>query len=124
MNGTKLFVDTNILIYFLNKDSGVYSAIEDKTIYISFISELELLSFRHYTNAEKKSVNDLLSDCIIIDISNEIKILAVEHRIKNKLKLPDAIIAATAQHLSVPLFTADIDFRRIKEIDVILFEKL
>lgn len=124
MNGNNLLVDTNILIYLLDKESGVLPVLENKSIYISFISELELLSYRNYTSQELKVLHALLNDCIIIDINNEIKTLSVHYRIKNKLKLPDAIIAATAQHLGIPLLTADRDFSNLKNIDIVIFEKL
>jgi predicted nucleic acid-binding protein len=45
MNGSRIFVDTNILLYFLNGDPEVIDMISDKEIFISFITELELLSF-------------------------------------------------------------------------------
>ena len=124
MNGNNLLVDTNILIYLLDKNPGVLPVLENKSIYISFISELELLSCKNYTANELKVLNALLNDCIIIDINAEIKIFSVNYRIKNKLKLPDAIIAATAQHLGIPLLTADRDFTNLKNIDIVIFEQL
>lgn len=123
MNGNDLFVDTNILIYLLDKDPGLLSVLDGKSIYISFISELELLSFKNYSSTEKRKLNNLLNDCIILDINKEIKYFSVHHRIHNNLKLPDAIIAGTAQYLSIPLLTADLDFKKVKEIDILLFEK-
>ncbi len=51
MNGSRIFVDTNILLYFLNGDTEVIDMISDKKdIYISFITELELLSFPRLTD--------------------------------------------------------------------------
>ncbi len=46
MNGNNLFVDTNILVYLLEKDDALVSVLDDNSIYISFITELELLSFK------------------------------------------------------------------------------
>ncbi len=45
MSGNRLFVDTNILLYFLNGDQEVIEMISDKELVISFINELEMLSF-------------------------------------------------------------------------------
>ena len=45
MSGSRLFVDTNILLYFLQGDREVIEMIADKNLVISFITELELLSF-------------------------------------------------------------------------------
>jgi len=123
MNGNNIFVDTNILIYLLDKDEALVSLLDSNSVYISFITELELLSYRKYSLHEKDKLSELLNDCIIIDINPSIKKNAITHRVKNKLKLPDASIAATAQYLSLPLLTADKDFKKINKIDVLLYEK-
>ncbi len=64
----------------------------------------------------------MLSDCIIIDINPSIKNTTIEIRQKHKVKLPDAIIAATANSLDLPLVTADKDFKTIEDLTLILFE--
>lgn len=60
MNGSRIFVDTNILLYFLNGDSEVMDMISDKDIFISFITELELLSFPGLTDKDEKTIKGLL----------------------------------------------------------------
>ena len=123
MSGNNVFVDTNILIYLLDKDAALLQILDGKSIYISFISEMELLSVRNYTVSETRKLEELLADCIIIDINPEIKRIAVQYRLTLKLKLPDAIIAATSHYLSFPLLTADKDFSGIKDADVLLYER-
>lgn len=122
MSGNRLFVDTNILLYFLDGDSDVIEMIADKNIIISFVSELELLAFPKISADSEETIKGLLSNCTIIDISPEIKDLTVEFRRKSKLKLPDAIVAATAFYLKLPLLTADKQFRTVSELEVILYE--
>src|SRR5205809_108784 len=121
MNGSSLFADTNILIYLLDKDAALLPILNNKSVYISFISQLELLSYKNYSSSEKIKLEGLFNDCFIVDINSEIKNFCVHHRLKYKLKLPDAIIAASAQYLSVPLLTADQDFKRIKEVDILFY---
>ena len=87
MNGNKIFVDTNILIYFLQGDKDVVEMISDKEVVISFITELELLSLPKISDKSKKLIKELLKICLIIDINAEIKDLAIEFRKKSKLKL-------------------------------------
>jgi len=48
--------------------------------------------------------------------------LTIKLRRRYSLKLPDAIIAATALSLEIPLLTADKDFAKIKEIDCFILE--
>lgn len=40
MNGNSLFVDTNILLYILNGNDNLKEQLNNKSLYISFITEL------------------------------------------------------------------------------------
>ncbi len=122
MNGNRFFVDTNILLYFLKGDQEVIEMISDKDIVISFITELELLSFPGLTNQSEKIIKGLLKNCLILNVSPEIKDLTIGFRKKSKLKLPDSIIAATAFYSKLPFLTADKQFRTIEELDIIIYE--
>lgn len=94
-----------------------------KQNYISFITQLELLSFSELSNKQLKGIQELLNECVIIDLNAEIKNLTVDFRKRFKLKLPDCIIAATAYYLDLPLITADSDFKKIEELNLIYYEK-
>lgn len=96
MSGNRLCVDTNILLYFLKGDQEVIEMIADKNLVISFITELELLSFPKISPDTEDAIKGLLKNCQIIDITSEVKDLTIEFRRKSKLKLPDSIVAATA----------------------------
>ena len=123
MNGNKLFLDTNILLYLLQGDETLTHSLDKKQFYISFITQLEILSFSNLTKNGEKLINELLSECVIIDINNEIKRRATEIRMKFKLKLPDCLVAATAQYLDLPFITADSDFKKIDELKLIYYER-
>lgn len=123
MNGNKLFLDTNILLYLLQGDETLTHSLNQKQFHISFITQLELLSFTSLTRKEEKLINELISECITIDINNEIKRLTIEFRKKYRLKLPDCLVAATAQYLDFPLITANSDFKRIEELNLIYYER-
>lgn len=43
MSGNKLFIDTNIALYLLNGDETLSTFLYGKELYISVITELELL---------------------------------------------------------------------------------
>lgn len=122
MNGNKLFVDTNILLYFLNGDPEVIEMISDRELAVSFVSELELLSFPKITPNSEKIIKGLLDSCLIKDLTQEIKDLTIEIRRKYNLKLPDSIIAATSYFLKLPLLTSDKQFQKIEEINIIIYE--
>ena len=122
MSGNRLFVDTNILIYLLRGEKEIAEMLQGKEVMISFITELELLSFPNITRSERKVIGELIDDCQVIDVNEEIKSMAVELRKAYKLKLPDALIAATCRYFNVPFLTADDDFSTIMEIDIIKYE--
>ena len=122
MNGNKLFVDTNILIYLLQGDSDIANILDEKDLVISVITELEIKSFPKLSTADAKIIDSLINDCQVINLNEDIKRLAIEFRKSRKLKLPDAIVAASAHYSKLPLFTADKDFEKVEELDVIIFE--
>lgn len=122
MNGDQLFIDSNIILYYLNGDSTLLPVLEDKQLFISFITQLELLSFKKITEPEIKLIEGFLQHCTIIEMSSVIKENTILLRRKYGLKLPDAIIAASSLFLNVPLFTADKDMVNIKEIDLIYYQ--
>lgn len=122
MNGANLFVDTNILLYLLNGDKVVSELLDSKKIFISFISEIELLSFKKLSSQEIKIIRQLLSDCTLIDINEEIKSKTIELKLNYNLKIPDAIIGATSSYLKIPLVTADKQFKQVENINLIFYQ--
>lgn len=122
MNGSKLLIDTNIVLYFLQGHSELTKILTEYHLAVSFISELELLSFGKLSPEDDSLIKTFLKFVYIIDINHSIKSKTVELRATKKLKLPDAIIAATAISQNIPLMTADKDFSKIKDSRIILFE--
>ncbi len=122
MSGSKLFADTNILLYYLEGKEEVVELISDKDLTISFVTELEILSFPKLTTNVENQIREFIDNCTVIGLKQEIKDLTIGLRRKYKLKLPDAIIAASAHFHKLPLITADKDFQKLKEMNVILYE--
>jgi predicted nucleic acid-binding protein len=63
-----------------------------------------------------------LKDCTVLDLKPEIKDFTIMFRREYKLKLPDSIIAASAYFQKIPLLTSDKDFKRIKELEILIYE--
>jgi predicted nucleic acid-binding protein len=122
MSGNRYLIDTNIAIYLMGGDERIADLLHENYIYLSFITELELYAFKDLDKKETKLINDFISTCTVIDINRKIKDYTIEFRKKYKLKLPDCILAATAQYLAIPLFTADADFKPLKDLSLIYYE--
>jgi predicted nucleic acid-binding protein len=123
MNGRSFLVDTNIALYLLSGNTTIAEILNGSQLYISFVTQLELLGYKGITSKELTSVKLFLNDCIIIDINEEIKKHTVAIKQKHQLKLPDSIIAATSLFMEIPLLTADKGFQRISQLNLALFEE-
>jgi predicted nucleic acid-binding protein len=124
MNGNKLFLDTNIILYLLNGDETLAEFLNGKQLYISVITELELLAYKGITEQEEKVILDFISQCKIINITSVVKEETIRIRKAYNTKLPDSIIIATALYLDLPLITADIDFKQVDELILIHYENI
>jgi len=122
MNGHRFLADTNMLIMLVEGNDRVAELFDGCQIFTSFVSELELLSESGLLTKHIKKLEHLLNDCTVIDINLAIKSKTIAIRRKHKIKLPDAIIAATAIILDLPLITADKGFKKVDGLTLILFE--
>ena len=113
--------DTNILIYTLEGSEFVLPLIK-YNFGVSFISEVELLGFNGITKEQETKINDFLNDCFLFDWNSQIKAQTILLRKDYKIKLPDAIIAATSMVNNIPLITADKGFAKIQNLELILIE--
>jgi predicted nucleic acid-binding protein len=117
MSGISVLIDTNIAIALLNGDEQIASLFDGKDVRISFISELDLLCKPGMNSSEKKNIHAFIDDCTILEINPSIKEITISIKQSNKIKLPDAIIAATSIFWNLPFFTRDEDFKNIKGLN-------
>lgn len=118
MNGNNFFVDTNFLIYLLNGNPAVNPYLGNN-YFISEITEMEMLGVKKISTATLKVRKALLDNCYLINFNSEIKKIAIEIKQKVQIKLPDAIVAASAIHIGLPIITADKGFKNIPELNLI-----
>jgi predicted nucleic acid-binding protein len=123
MSGNSFLLDTNIVLYLLSGNSTVAEIVDGSQSYVSFVTQLELLGYKGISNKEQQKVKEFLNDCIIVDITEEIKKNTITLKQKHHIKLPDCIIAATAQFLDIPLLTADKDFTKINNLNIALYQE-
>ncbi|MHA4807487.1 type II toxin-antitoxin system VapC family toxin [Flavitalea flava] len=124
--GIKYLWDTNTAIYYLQKQfpapaeefmDGVLKLFQPA---ISAITEIELLCWKTATENDLVVLKNFIADCVVFELETELKFKTAELRKSYKIKLPDAIIGATALVLNLTLLTRNIsDFRNIPDLDLI-----
>ena len=115
--------DTNILVYFFDGNYGAAELLANTEYFLSAISHVEISSNLKTLSQKRLLIKDFLSTTTIIHTNAHICQMAANFRLTYAIKLPDAIIAATAQYLGLALVTADAVFFKIKEIEIIPFSK-
>ncbi len=107
-----MILDSNILIGYLNGDTDLVSLLQEwrksgSVLFISSISAIEALSLSSLTTADIQTIEDFLSDFIVIPVDLQIARIAGALRRKYKLSVPDSAIVATASVHNLPLVTRD-----------------
>jgi predicted nucleic acid-binding protein len=117
-----LLIDTNIALYLLGGDSKLAGLLDNTVLHLSFVSELELLSYPDTRNDNQRQIEQFIDDCLIIDITIPIKKQAVVIRKNTDLKMSDALIAGSAVAEHMPFLSADKDFERVDDLHLFTYE--
>jgi predicted nucleic acid-binding protein len=117
-------LDTNFVInYFkgiFSDDAAKFtdSVINDLT-YVSVITRMELLSLQSLKPKDEEVIKEFIFDSTVFSLEENIITKTILLRRTNKIKLPDAIIAATAIVHNLQLITHNLkDFKNIPELIV------
>jgi predicted nucleic acid-binding protein len=119
--GAKYLIDTNVLIdaqsFKLPKKGLAFLAdVIDEQFLVSFITYIEFLGYKNISQYNK----DFIEMATVIEINSSIIDVCIELRKKYRIKLPDAIIAATAIHHNFCIVTNnENDFSMIKNLQCI-----
>jgi predicted nucleic acid-binding protein len=124
MGTLNYLTDSNVVIDFLAgripaAGMELLAGIMDEGMVVSVITRIEVLGCDLDKNDEKV-LRGFLDEVLIIDIGEEIADQTIQIRKTRKIKVPDAIIAATAIVLGLTLLTRNVDdFKGIKGLKVI-----
>ena len=109
----RFFLDTNAIVELLKGNDNVLRIVRSADfLACSIISELEYSSFSGLTENDVNLIDEFLSRISVIDICHsdtELKREILGARKAKKIKLPDAIILASAKLKNCQLVTADIE---------------
>lgn len=120
INFSKVVFDTNAFIYFIGGDKRL-EKYSNTPVYISEFTEIELKGRFGISKKELIQLDKILEDCTILYFNHNIKKTTISIRNKSRIKLPDALIAATAIWLDAPLVSSDNDFKNIPNLKLITF---
>jgi predicted nucleic acid-binding protein len=112
MNGIKYLLDTNVIIGLYQHNAAILGLLQSKQVKInecaySSITRMELLSYPAITQAEVKVIESFLVLMTYLAITPDIENETIKFRLTNRIKLPDAILAATANHHQLVILTMD-----------------
>lgn len=124
--GIKYLWDTNTVIYFLQQqfppgaEKFIDNTLKNFAPGISVITEMELLCWKATNEKDLKVVHNFIEDAMVFELEKDIKIKTAKIRKTHKIKLPDAIIAATALTYNLILLTRNVsDFKNIDGLETI-----
>lgn len=118
-------LDTNFIINYFK---GIYEgdarkftdSIINGTTFISIITRIELLSWKSIVAKDEIIIKEFISDSTVFSLEERIIIRTILLKKTNKIKLPDAIIAATALEHNMQLLSHNVkDFINIPELIVV-----
>jgi len=107
-------LDTNAVIYA--QKGALAEPLPVGQYFASVITEIELLSFPDLTTEQEQALRELLGDICIVGLEDDVKRVAIDVRRRLRLRLPDAIIAATAITLDAELFTNDTGLAQVPDL--------
>ena len=119
--GQRFLIDTNVVIDYLKgtlpwSGMNLINQIVDDLLLLSVITKIEALGFP----TSNRLLTDFFDTAIILNLNNKVVNQTINIRKSHKIKLGDAIIAATAMVNSLTLVTRNVDdFRRIENLEIL-----
>ncbi|MEI6882196.1 MAG: type II toxin-antitoxin system VapC family toxin [Bacteroidota bacterium] len=117
--GTEYLIDTNAVIEFLgaalpqNGNKWLQNIIDQNLHHLSVINQIELLGFKG-SPSEMQTLEDFIAISDVLPLSDAVVLETINLRKNYKIKLPDAIIAATALSYNLTLVTRNLsDFSKV-----------
>lgn len=125
MNGTRYLLDTNAVISIINGNKQLIDLLNSASfIAFSIISIIEFLSYSNLSEKDKAVFQKMIEEASVINIrqtDSELIDSIITIRKSYKVKLPDAIVAATALTYNCKLISNDKELNKISGIEILSF---
>ena len=126
MNGKRFLLDTNAIISLLQGKTNILEPLQNaEWIGVSVVSYIEFLAFSGLNEKDIETFKQFIKLVDVIELSPkqiELIDLIINIRQKYHLKLPDAVMSATAIHYEAILITSDHQLHSIKELRFVDFK--
>ena len=109
MSGNSALLDSNIIIYLSKREIPLSFLDQFDEHHISVITYMEVLGYEFRDPKEEEFIREIIGVFRILYIDQRIADMTIEIRRKAHIRLPDAIIAATAKVANLRLVTRNID---------------
>ncbi len=116
---TQFLIDTNILIYALDGEPVSLTFIEQNIHHaaITPIIYIETVSYPFPSKEDEAAVRSLLEKMPLFPIDHDVMEQAIQNHRAHRIKLPDNLIAATAQVHKLTLVTRNLrDFQALDNV--------
>ncbi|NOU21666.1 MAG: type II toxin-antitoxin system VapC family toxin [Methyloglobulus sp.] len=124
MEQPQYLMDSNVVIDYLGKKlpaAGMdfINCVMDATPNVSVVTKIEVLGF-NAPDEHQQLLANFMDDATVLDLTNGVVDLTIGLRKQNKIRLPDAIIAATALAHGLGLITRNTDdFKNIQGLQLV-----
>ncbi len=113
----RCLLDTNVVIGLLHGRAASIALLKTANyqlaeMAVSQITRLELLGFAGISIKEAQATEGFLKSIQVLPISAKVEAQVISMRQSRKIKLPDAIVAATAVAHNLELLTLDVSLAR------------
>jgi tRNA(fMet)-specific endonuclease VapC len=120
MSGERYLLDTNAIVYLLRVGDALHSRLQAAGwVGISILSHIEFLAFPNLSENDRRTFQKFSEAVDVVGLDQTDRTL-IERVISlpsmHRLKLPDAIIAATAIERGAILITDDQQLRRLSDV--------
>lgn len=96
MNGNSALLDTNVVLYLLSGDASLANYLQPRSIFLSVVSEIEVLGFQQLTVKEEQKIRELLSSFRILGLDEAVKEEAI--RLRKLIGLSYLIVSLPPRH--------------------------
>lgn len=117
----RYLIDTNVAVGYLENQlpQQTVNKLSDTIIKLSVVTRIELLAWPDASPQQLEILQNFIVGSFVFGLDEAIIIESINVRKQYKIKLPDAIIAATALVNNLTLLTRNIsDFKKVVGLDI------